>query len=76
MVKKKHLLYRIQEKRSGLVFWSALPPQNKTEKLLEKRILPIKENLKLSISPTDVEFIRKELAGITLRRKKKLKDVT
>jgi len=75
MVKKKHLLYMIQEKKSGLVFWSALPPQDKFEKVIEKKMLPVEESLKLSISRTDVKFIKKEFKGSPNRKKKRLKKV-
>ncbi len=63
MVEKKHLLYRIKE-TGGIIFWSALPPQSKSEKLLKKKMMLVQENLRESVSPTDVEFIRKELKDI------------
>jgi len=75
MSDKKHLLYRIRERKGGLVFWSALPPQGKSEMLMEKRMLPVKESLRLSVSPTDVEFIKRELKGFSNRKKKRLKRV-
>lgn len=75
MKEKKHLLYRIQDKKTGIIFWSALPPVEKSEKLLEKRMLPVKENLRLSVSPNDVEFIREELMLKKSIRKRKLKKV-